>query len=39
MLRIDDLPAPLLPISNTLRCFWRFVVEFIVLTRSSARRV
>lgn len=29
MLLIDDLPAPLLPMSSTLRCFWR-LAEFIV---------
>jgi len=29
MLRIDDLPAPLFPMSSTLRCFCRFV-EFMV---------
>jgi hypothetical protein len=38
MLRIEDLPAPLLPINSTLRCFWRLVVEFILPKRMSEGR-
>ena len=31
MERIDDLPAPDLPISKTLRCLWRLLLRSMVL--------
>jgi hypothetical protein len=39
MLLIDDLPAPLLPINSTLRCFcrfWEFILEDCLIDGAEA---